>query len=90
MLMNPFDDENGTFYALINDEGQYSLWPVFAEIPAGWTIVHGPQSHQSCLDYIEEHWTDMRPKSLIERMQPNPVVGLSNASGRAVSAGAAG
>lgn len=27
MSTNPFDDENGTFYALRNDEGQYSLWP---------------------------------------------------------------
>ncbi|MCA1705203.1 MAG: MbtH family protein [Actinobacteria bacterium] len=69
MPTNPFDDENGTFYALINHEGQYSLWPVFADVPAGWTVVHGPQTRQPCLDYIEEHWTDMRPKSLIERMQ---------------------
>lgn len=69
MSMNPFDDENGTFYALINDEGQYSLWPTFADVPAGWTIVHGEDDRKSCLDYVEEHWTDMRPKSLVERME---------------------
>ncbi|HEU0088373.1 MAG TPA: MbtH family protein [Pseudonocardiaceae bacterium] len=69
MSTNPFDDENGTFYALINDEGQYSLWPTFADVPAGWTVVHGAGSRQSCLDYIEERWTDMRPKSLIEQME---------------------
>ncbi len=43
-------------------------WPAFAEVPAGWTVVHGAASRQSCLDYVEEHWTDMRPKSLIRAM----------------------
>jgi hypothetical protein len=33
MSTNPFDDENGIFYALINNEGQYSLWPTYR--PAG-------------------------------------------------------
>lgn len=69
MATNPFDEENGAFHALVNAEGQYSLWPSFAAVPAGWTEVHGVQSRQSCLDYIEEQWTDMRPKSLIERME---------------------
>ena len=35
MSTNPFDDPEGSFYALVNDEGQYSLWPAFAEVPAG-------------------------------------------------------
>ena len=69
MSTNPFDDENGIFYALINNEGQYSLWPTFADVPAGWAIVHGAQTRRSCLDYIEEHWRDMRPKTLIEQME---------------------
>jgi MbtH protein len=30
--------------------------------------VHGEDGRQACLDYIEENWTDMRPKSLIEAM----------------------
>ena len=68
MSVNPFDDENGTFYALRNDEGQYSLWPVFAEVPAGWTIAHAADTRQACLGFIEENWTDMRPNSLIEEM----------------------
>lgn len=69
MSTNPFDDESGTFYVLVNDEGQYSRWPSFAEIPAGWTVAHGLASRQSCLEHVEEHWTDMRPKSLIEQME---------------------
>ena len=67
-MTNPFDDENGTFIVLVNDEGQYSLWPTFVDIPAGWSAVHEPATRQVCLDYINQIWTDMRPKSLIEQM----------------------
>ena len=65
---NPFDDENGSFYVLVNDEGQYSLWPAFADLPAGWTAVSGPDGRQACLDLIEHEWTDMRPNSLVRQM----------------------
>jgi uncharacterized protein YbdZ (MbtH family) len=67
-MTNPFDDEDGKFFALVNDEGQYSLWPVFAEVPDGWTVAHGEGSRADCLAYIEANWTDMRPKSLIAEM----------------------
>lgn len=69
MSTNPFDDENGTFYALVNNEGQYSLWPTFVPVPDGWTITHGPDGRRACLDHIELNWTDMRPRSLIEAME---------------------
>ncbi|MFC9843872.1 MbtH family protein [Streptomyces sp. NPDC060223] len=68
-MANPFDDENGRFLALINDEGQYSLWPAFADVPAGWEIAHAEDTRQATLEYIEKNWTDMRPKSLIEEMR---------------------
>ncbi|KUN96933.1 MbtH family protein [Streptomyces caeruleatus] len=68
MTTNPFDDDTLEHYVVVNDEGQHSLWPAFAEVPAGWTVVHGPAARQSCVDYVEEHWTDMRPKSLIQAM----------------------
>jgi MbtH protein len=68
---NPFEDENGNYLALINGEGQYSLWPEYVEVPTGWTTIHGPTGRQACLDYISEHWTDMRPRSLIESMERN-------------------
>lgn len=64
MGTNPFDDENGQFHVLANDEEQHSLWPVFAEVPAGWRIVFGAAARPDCLNYVEEHWADMRPKSL--------------------------
>jgi MbtH protein len=64
MSTNPFDDEKEDFYVLVNDEEQHSLWPTFAEVPAGWQSAFGPAGRRDCLDYVEEHWTDMRPKSL--------------------------
>jgi glycopeptidolipid biosynthesis protein len=68
MTTNPFDDDNGSFYVLVNDEEQHSLWPSFADVPAGWQVVHGEADRAACLDYIENHWTDIRPKSLRDRL----------------------
>lgn len=67
-MTNPFEDPDGTFLVLVNDEGQHSLWPSFAEVPAGWTVAKDEDTRQACLDYIDENWTDMRPNSLIEAM----------------------
>ncbi|MDQ7909537.1 MbtH family NRPS accessory protein [Phytohabitans sp. ZYX-F-186] len=67
MAQNPFDDDNGSFYALVNREEQHSLWPTFKPVPGGWTIVYGEpdgRPRQEVLDWIDEHWTDIRPKSL--------------------------
>ncbi|MFC7895151.1 MbtH family protein [Streptomyces sp. NPDC057381] len=68
---NPFDDENGRFNVVVNDEEQHSLWPVFAEVPAGWRVVFGEASRAECLEYVERNWTDLRPKSLREAMAAN-------------------
>jgi uncharacterized protein YbdZ (MbtH family) len=68
MSTNPFDDEAGTFLVVVNDEDQHSLWPAFADVPAGWRKVFGEASRAECLACVEEHWTDIRPKSLREAM----------------------
>jgi MbtH protein len=68
-MTNPFEDENGVYHVLVNEEGQHSLWPSFIAVPNGWTIVHESDSRAACLDFINQHWTDLRPKSLIERMR---------------------
>lgn len=67
-MTNPFDNEDGSFFVLVNDEGQHSLWPAFAEVPDGWTVVHGEAPRQECLAFVEQNWTDLRPKSLIEEV----------------------
>jgi MbtH protein len=61
--MNPFDDPKGTFSVLVNDEEQHSLWPSRLAVPPGWRIAHGDDTRQACLEYIEENWTDLRPRS---------------------------
>ena len=68
MSSNPFDDDNGTFYVLINAEEQHSLWPTFAAIPDGWTVVFGEATRTDCLAYVEQNWPDIRPKSLRDRL----------------------
>ncbi|WP_323137493.1 MbtH family protein [Dyella subtropica] len=67
-MSNPFEDKDAAFVVLVNHEGQYSLWPDFVQVPSGWNIAFGPEARQACLDYIEQHWIDMRPRSLIEAM----------------------
>ena len=67
-MTNPFDDEHAEFRVLANAEGQHSLWPAFAAVPAGWREVFGEASRAECLEYVEKNWTDMRPRSLREAM----------------------
>ena len=58
---------DNSYVVLVNDEGQHSLWPAAKAIPQGWTRV-GPEGGKAeCLQYIETHWTDMRPLSLRQR-----------------------
>lgn len=71
MSANPFDDDSGSFYALVNREEQYSLWPTFTPVPDGWTIAYGGpdgRPRSEVIDWIDRTWTDMRPKSLREHM----------------------
>ena len=65
-MANPFEDPDASYRVLVNHEGQHSLWPAAQPVPDGWTVAHDTDSRASCLEYIEENWTDMRPKSLIE------------------------
>ncbi|MFE4858729.1 MbtH family protein [Streptomyces sp. NPDC056670] len=64
MSTNPFDDADGRFLVLVNDEGQHSLWPSFAEVPGGWTVALAESTRDACLEFIESNWTDLRPRSL--------------------------
>jgi MbtH protein len=69
-MENPFEDENGLFHVLVNEEGQHSIWPAFVEVPKGWSVIYRSSSRRGCLDFVEKHWTDMRPSSLIYMMRP--------------------
>lgn len=67
-MINPFDDENGSFLVLRNAENQHSLWPSFADVPPGWSVVLDETTRQACLNYIEDNWTDLRPASLVREL----------------------
>jgi MbtH protein len=67
-MANPFEDPDGTYLVLVNEEEQYSLWPSFASVPDGWSVALPETDRQSCLDFVEKHWTDLRPRSLREAM----------------------
>jgi MbtH protein len=67
-MINPFEDDEGTYVVLVNHEDQYSLWPASVDTPKGWTVAYPHNTRQACLDYVERHWTDMRPRSLADAM----------------------
>jgi len=61
-------DDDARYEVLRNDEDQYSLWLAGHEIPAGWYQVGKEGTKDECSAYVDEVWTDMRPRSLRERM----------------------
>lgn len=74
MTTSCFDREDETFIVLINHEGQYSIWPHWKKVPGGWTAATDDQGVQikgdkkTVSEYVEKHWTDMRPLSLQKAM----------------------
>jgi len=62
----------GRFTPVVNDEGQYSIWPEVSELPPGWKREGAPASRAACLDYIRTHWTDMRPVSVRRSLDEHP------------------
>ncbi len=61
-------DDDARYEVLRNDEDQYSLWLAGQEVPAGWYRVGKEGTKEECSAYVDEVWTDMRPRSLRERM----------------------
>jgi MbtH protein len=57
------------FIVLVNGEEQYSIWPSAKAVPLGWRQVGPKASKAECLAFVEQHWTDMRPKSLQDQMK---------------------
>jgi MbtH protein len=67
--MSAADDQDTTTYRVVmNHEEQYSIWPDWKEIPAGWREAGRTGTKDECLAYIKDVWTDMRPLSLRQRM----------------------
>jgi MbtH protein len=56
------------FYAVVNDEEQYSIWQSDRPLPQGWRQAGPVGTRADCLAYIEQVWTDLRPASLRRAM----------------------
>ena len=66
--MSEREEDTTVYTVVVNHEEQYSIWPDFKAIPAGWREVGRSGSKDECLKYIAEVWTDMRPLSLRQKM----------------------
>jgi uncharacterized protein YbdZ (MbtH family) len=51
-VSNAFDDPDGSFLVLANDEGQCSLWPVFADVPSGWRVVRAAGDRAGAIAFV--------------------------------------
>jgi len=61
-------EDTRTYKVVINHEDQYSIWPAEKPNPSGWRDGGKTGQKKDCLAYIQEVWTDMRPRSLREKM----------------------
>jgi MbtH protein len=62
------DDREVICQVVVNDEEQYSIWPVGRQLPAGWSAEGTTGPKEYCLSHIDEVWRDMRPLSLRRQM----------------------
>ena len=67
-MLNQTSDNKKKYHVVINEEEQYSIWPVNKDIPTGWIKVGVQGLKDDCLLHIKEVWTDMRPLSLRRKM----------------------
>jgi MbtH protein len=52
------------YKVVVNDEEQYSIWPVDRQNPPGWRDEGKQGPKADCLAHVELVWTDMRPLSV--------------------------
>lgn len=74
MTTNPFDDATSKFHVLVNDRGQYSLWPEFAPVPDGWATRLTSVTRDDATTYIELHWTGLQPARSLTSGESRSVV----------------
>jgi MbtH protein len=57
------------YRVVVNDEEQYSIWPLHKHNAPGWNDVGVSGTKERCLEHIREVWQDLRPRSLREAME---------------------
>jgi len=66
--MGTEDKDDDLYRVVVNDEEQYSIWPLDKENAPGWKDEGKSGTKTECLAHIKVIWTDMRPRSLREKM----------------------
>ena len=62
-------DDKTIYRAVVNHEGQYSVWPEDRPIPHGWREAAKRGLKEEVLRHIGEIWTDLRPLSVRSKME---------------------
>jgi MbtH protein len=75
--MTTEQDQQAVLCVVVNQLGQYSIWPAERAIPDGWNAVSVPGTRAQCLAYIEENWTDLGPKRAAQTGQTGQTDGMS-------------
>ena len=66
--MGTEDKDDDLYRVVVNDEEQYSIWPLDKENAPGWKDEGKSGTKAECLAHIKVIWNDMRPRSLREKM----------------------
>lgn len=63
-----YDPADIQFHVVVNAEQQYSIWPEYKAMPAGWQEIGISGDRQACLAYVSGIWTDLSRRSLRDAM----------------------
>ncbi|MEK2490877.1 amino acid adenylation domain-containing protein [Kitasatospora purpeofusca] len=50
--------DSGRHAVLVNEDGQYTIWPGDFTVPSGWRTVFGPAGRAECRGYVEREWRE--------------------------------
>lgn len=73
MSVNPFGDDDGGFFMLVNDDQRHSLSPALAGVPTGRWVVHG-EAHPASRNHVERDWTGLRLQGPREQLATSEFV----------------
>ena len=57
---DPGEEDRTIYKAIMNHEGQYSIWPADRENALGWTDVGKTGTRAEVLEYIQQVWNAER------------------------------
>jgi len=63
MTMGDEDDPMHPYTVVVNNEGQYTIWPAWREMPRGWVSAGFEGTQRACLERVKQLWTESGNKS---------------------------